>query len=352
MVSDLDRFRGCLLAGAIGDALGSPIEFSSLAAIRSQYGDHVSLADLPRVAFTDDTQMTLFTAEGLVRHSVLARVGESQGSVIELTHRAYLRWLHTQGVSWAEARRGLGDLPLDGWLVTNRVLHRREAPGNTCLSALRSGKMGTTTDALNNSKGCGGVMRAAPAGLLFADPAEAFRAGCDIAAITHGHPSGYYSAGALAAMVATLLSGADMPAAVEAAVALLDDSTAAETLEALQAGAELGAGGLPAAEELEGLGGGWVGEESLAIAVACAMKAEDLGTALSAAVLHSGDSDSTGAICGNLLGAQWGVDAIPAAWLDLLDGAEVVDAVARDLWTERFEPPAPQGDWLGRYPAG
>ena len=352
MVSDLDRFRGCLLAGAVGDALGSPIEFSSLSAIRQGYGDRVSLTDLPRAAFTDDTQMTLFTAEGLIRSSVRARTQGSDADLIGVTHRAYLRWLHTQGVAWAEAAHGLDGAPLDGWLVTNRVLHRREAPGNTCLSALHSGRIGTTSEALNNSKGCGGVMRAAPAGLFAPDAATAFAWGNDVAAITHGHPSGYFSAGALAVMVAELLQGADMEAAVEAAAATLTAPEAAETLGALLAGAELGRGGLPAAEDLEDLGGGWVGEEALAIAVACAMAPSDLASALSAAVLHSGDSDSTGAICGNLLGAQWGVDAIPSGWVEALDGGDVVDAVARDLWAERYEPPPLDGDaWLERYPA-
>ena len=354
MASDLDRFRGCLLAGAVGDALGSPIEFWSLSTIRSRYGHAVSLTELPRAAFTDDTQMTLFTAEGLIRTSVRSRLQGGDADAVDATHRAYLRWLHTQGVPWAEAtRRGEG-VELDGWLVTNRLLHRQEAPGNTCLSALRSGRVGSVTEALNDSKGCGGVMRAAPAGLLASDAAAAFTLGCDVAAITHSHPSGYLSAGALAAMVAELLAGADMAAAAATALTLLAGAPdGEETHAALEAGVASGRHGPPAAQELERLGGGWVGEETLAIAVACAMNPDDVAGALSCAVLHSGDSDSTGAICGNLLGAQRGIDAMPAAWLEILEGADLVDAVAHDLWAERFEPPAlDDGVWLERYPPG
>ena len=354
MVSDLDRFRGCLLAGAVGDALGSPIEFWSLSSIRAHYGDQVSLAALPRAAFTDDTQMTLFTAEGLIRANVRSRLGGAGADVVEMTHRAYLRWLHTQGVPWAEATRAVQGGELDGWLVTNRLLHRREAPGNTCLSALRSGRVGTVTVPLNDSKGCGGVMRAAPAGLVAEDAASAFALGCDVAAITHSHASGYLSAGALAAMVAALLAGADIAAAAATALALLAGvPEGEETRAALEAGVALGSRGVPDAEDLEGLGGGWVGEEALAIAVACAMSPDDVAGALSSAVLHSGDSDSTGAICGNLLGAQLGMDAVPAGWLEILEGADLVDAVAHDLWVQRFEPPAPDAEaWLQRYPAG
>ena len=351
MMSAIDRFQGCLLAGAVGDALGSPIEFWSLASIRARYGDRVSLTELPRAAFTDDTQMTLFTAEGLIRSSVRARDRGTGADVIDATHRAYLRWLHTQGVAWPP--RGAEGSPLDGWLVTNQLLHRQEAPGNTCLSALRSGRVGTITTALNDSKGCGGVMRAAPAGLFCTDPAEAFRVGCDVAAITHSHPSGYLSAGALAAMVAALLAGADMAAAAATALTMLADSPdGEETRAALEAGVALGRNGLPPAEELESLGGGWVGEEALAVAVACAFVPDDVAGALSSAVLHSGDSDSTGAICGNLLGAQLGMAAVPAGWREVLEGADLVDAVARDLWAERFERPAlDDGQWLERYPA-
>ena len=351
-VSTVDRFRGCLLAGAVGDALGEPVEFMSLSSIRARYGERMALTPLRRAAFTDDTQMTLFTAEGLIRASVRMRA-KSITSAIDITHRAYLRWLVTQGESCSRASRSLDGAELDGWLVTNKVLHRQAAPGNTCLSALRSGRVGTMTEPLNDSKGCGGVMRAAPAGLFCSDPAVAFGVGCDVAAITHSHPSGYLSAGALAAMVSALVAGRDMSAALSVALGLLaGERGSSETVEALQRAVDLADRGMPAAEDLERLGGGWVGEEALAIAVACALPASDLAEALSVAVMHSGDSDSTGAICGNLLGAQWGVDAVAPAWLAALEGADLVDEVARDLWTERYDPPAIDegAPWLQRYP--
>ena len=74
-------------------------------------------------------------------------------------------------------------------------------PGNTCLSALRGEEMGELQRPLNNSKGCGGVMRVAPVGLVADDDEQAFNLGCGAAAITHGHPSGYYSAGCFAAII-------------------------------------------------------------------------------------------------------------------------------------------------------
>ena len=108
-----------------------------------------------------------------------------------------------------------GTAQMDGWLIGVESLHARRAPGNTCLSALRGATMGTVDRPLNNSKGCGGVMRVAPIGLAARDEEAAFALGCEAAAITHGHPSGYYSAGCFAAVIQSLTEGRTLPDAVE-----------------------------------------------------------------------------------------------------------------------------------------
>ena len=70
-VSPADRVRGCLLGGAVGDALGTLVEFLSLDEIRQRFGPQGVTGYEPaygrRGAITDDTQMTLWTAEGLLR---------------------------------------------------------------------------------------------------------------------------------------------------------------------------------------------------------------------------------------------------------------------------------------------
>jgi ADP-ribosylglycohydrolase len=164
-------FRGCLLAGAVGDALGAGIEFLSLSSICSHYGPHGITGYVEawggRGRITDDTQMTLFTAEGLIRASV-SRSSRGIGDPASVVHHAYRRWLHTQGVPWKRAAGSLWSAEHaqpDGWLVSERWLHARRAPGNTCVSAL-SARCELGTPAQNDSKGCGGVMRAAPAGLM------------------------------------------------------------------------------------------------------------------------------------------------------------------------------------------
>jgi ADP-ribosylglycohydrolase len=103
----------------------------------------------------------------------------------------------------------------------------------------------------------------------------------------------------------------------------------------------------PSPEVIERMGGGWVGEEALAISLYCALVSQDdFARGVLLAVNHSGDSDSTGAITGNLLGLTLGVDAIPEKWLAELELREEIEAVAGDLF-KRFED---TDSWRLRYP--
>ena len=346
------HFSGCLLGGAVGDALGAPVEFRSIRDIRDKYGP-AGIADFDlaygrRGAITDDTQMTLFTAEGVLRAGVRWH-HKGICHTASVIHHAYIRWLHTQG---ERSRSPFSKDQMDGWLIGIDGLHERRAPGNTCLSALRGARMGTIKQPLNDSKGCGGVMRVAPIGLVAGDDEAAFALGCEAAAITHGHPSGYYSAGCFAAIIQNLTTGRSLPDAIGRALQILGDvknsgneecSAAIRQAVALYRDADVP----PSPEVIERMGGGWVGEEALAIALYCALASQDdfvRGVLL--AVNHSGDCDSTGAITGNLLGLMLGVDAIPARWLDALELRAEIEAVASDL-LQGFED---SDAWWTRYP--
>lgn len=375
----LSAARGSLLAGALGDALGAAIEFDRLPAIRARFGPRglrtLEVAYGRLGAITDDTQMTLFTAEGLIRAAVRMK---SRGvcDPPAVVHRAYLRWLHTQGIPSREAAgRPLDEKEphLDGWLVRERFLHARRAPGNTCLAAL-SQPLPASQVAANHSKGCGGVMRMAPVGLLrFFDAVGekssarmAFDLGDACAALTHGHPSGALPAGVLAMTTHGIAheqrSLRDALDEARRELALHNDH--AETAAALDAAIALTEEGDPTPEKLETLGGGWVAEEALAIAVYAALcHPTDLREALLLAVNHSGDSDSTGAICGNLLGAVLGEEALPGEWLAELEGREVIAQIAEDLVAEDQGTRPQEGEeasaggssfaeWWERYPGG
>jgi len=334
-----DRIKGCLLAGAIGDALGAPVEFWSLAEIRDRLGPEGVRAYLPANgrpggAITDDTQMTLFTAEGLLR-AYMREVSYGISSPLLGVRRAYLRWLITQDEVWPSdvEPAGLrpGDNPwIDGWLIQQPVLHARRGPGNTCLAALRAGGGGTLDSPPNTSKGCGAVMRTAPIGLVMSEP---FDFAVKAAVLTHGHPSGYLPAGVFASMVSRILGGAAMHVALEDALRELPTWPGhEETLAALDAARRLAEAGRPSPEQLETLGGGWTGEEALAIAVLAALVARDVEDGLLLAANHSGDSDSTASICGNLLGVLHGADALPVQLVADLEARDVIERVADDLF--------------------
>ena len=285
--------------------------------------------------------MTLFTAEALIR-GLHRFEGRGIASVSAVARGAYLRWLSTQG----EQARTFGD---PGWLVGIPELHSRRAPGNTCLSALGSGGTGAPGQPINDSKGCGGVMRVAPIGLARLD--DPFAIGCEVAALTHGHPSGYLAAGYLALVVSDVSRGAELRDACYRALGrLAKERGHEETTAAVEAALELAAEAHPSAEAVESLGAGWIAEEALAIGLYCALVAKDFAHGVLLAVNHGGDSDSTGSIAGNLLGLLVGERGLPAHWLEELELRDVIATVADDLWAH-FGPEA-RGDCddLDRYP--
>jgi ADP-ribosylglycohydrolase len=338
-----DACRGCLLGTAVGDALGAPGEFLRHDAIVSRFGAAGISAlhpwdSFPAGSFTDDTQLTLATAEGL-RDAALAAAGGDASDPEPHVLARYLAWYETQ----ADPRQ-------------------RRHPGHTCLSALRAAKGGHRGPAANLSKGCGGVMRMAPAGLVPTPPGT-FALGCRLAALTHGHPFGYLSAGFVADLCAGLRAGQSLLEAVRGSLAVLEGDADADVLAGLAAALggeatgergdrehaeaearrelaallrramETAAADLPDEVGVARFGEGWVGEEALAIALFCCLRHEhDWRVGVLAAIQHDGDTDSTGAISGAILGTSLGVGAMPAEWTSAVEhGAEIV-ALADDLW--------------------
>ena len=338
-----DLYRGCLLGGAVGDALGAPVEFMSRGQIIQKFGLGGIQEYVPAFgklgAITDDTQMTLFTAEGAMRSWVRGNV-RGICSMPCVIARSYQRWLHTQGQHHAMQDEGL-----DGWLIDHKELFSCRAPGITCLSGLQN--MRESNDAAkNNSKGCGGVMRVAPIGMYYATLSgensqyqdesmnDSFELGCQAAAITHGHATGQLASGAFAAIITKLLVGAPLSKAIDAVLPLLIAQPGhEETLHSIELARRLASNRPNDADALAQLGEGWIAEEALAIALYCAMSVQDFQSGVILAVNHSGDSDSTGSIAGQLLGAIHGVQAIPESWLKPLELRSVIQEMADDLAT-------------------
>lgn len=351
MNSDLlrQRIEACLILGAYGDALGAPVEFLDRAQIHAQYTPkgirHLARAYGRVGAITDDTQMTLFTAEGLLRAlwREMTRGIVHADSVVDY---AYLRWLATQGVSTELTERAL-DPP--SFLVQALGSYVPRAPGNTCIGALhRKTKVGAQAD--NDSKGNGGVMRIAPVAAFAAArdlPVEwVFNVGCQLAGLTHGHPTGKVASGFFAVLIYLSLTSksGDLRQITVDCLTQLESGhfrTPAENLLGIEETAEAVATALDLSRsgdlQLElptELGQGWVAEEAVAIAIYSALlDAPTDRDRVCYAVNITGDSDSTGSMCGQILGALHGPNALTGIEdLEALEHLDLIRAIAHDLY--------------------
>ncbi|EAB4417354.1 ADP-ribosylglycohydrolase family protein [Salmonella enterica] len=323
-----EAFRGCMLGAAVGDAIGLPVEFMNLAAIRQKFGpagiqgyEHC-YGGVGR--FSDDTQMSLFTAEGLL----WADAGEYD--LITAGAQALINWLETQG------DRNPRLAPERIGMVIRADLHKRRAPGATCLSALRSmptlGAM-----AVNHSKGCGAVMRMHPVGLYCwskgFNKSGTMKIANTLGALTHAHETGYLSGGAMAVIVLALLNGFSLrDAAFQAICELTNLQGSQETIDAINHALELSATDTLTDDAIRRLGEGWVGEEALAIALYCALKADNFKDGVLMAANHDGDSDSTASIAGAILGLIHGIEGIPEAWLNGLELRDLIEVTSLNLY--------------------
>ncbi len=342
-VKYLDAIRGSMIGGAVGDALGYPVEFLSYLDIQSVYGNsgirsYVYDSSKDRALISDDTQMTLFTAVGILNGDTRVRLRGIGGPPSSYIWDSYQAWLRTQ--------RGISGSPDDKtktWLDNVPELYAERAPGITCLSALSGGIPGRIENPINNSKGCGGVMRVAPLGLYYSSVnlSDLDREGAAVAALTHGHPLGYMPAAVLTHIINQITYARDRYACLREivlssrnAVAALfsgNEYTSALT-ELINLAVTLSENGRPDLENIRRLGEGWVAEETLAIAIYCSLRySDDFSEGIIAAVNHDGDSDSTGAVTGNILGAWLGYSAIPEKWKNKLELSEVILEVADDL---------------------
>ena len=335
-----DRFIGCLIGGAAGDALGYAVEFMREKDIFSRYGKkgitEYSHEHGP-ARISDDTQMTLFTAAGLLLGTERGMAADDPCSFADSVNDAYLDWYKTQTQSRLETEGAfftpLGSIP---------ALFSCRAPGNTCLSALSAGGGGRFDEPLNQSKGCGGVMRAAPVGLYFidtgADIEDICRLGAQTAVLTHGHPLGWLPGGALAVIVHDLAAGETDIAkssyhALETLERIWPDLPARTRFSGLIENAlRLAKSGGDTLDAIHELGEGWVGDEALAIALFCAERySGDIDKTLIASVNHKSDSDSTGAVAGNIVGAQVGLDGIPQKYTEDLELYDLLKRMANAL---------------------
>ena len=329
----LSRYQGCLLGGAVGDALGYPVEFYPVQKIVDQFGNR-GISRLEEAGdpacISDDTQMSLAAA-----NAILLAKSNPGYSLLHMLMKVYSEWYFTQsGPSFHEY---VGDDPA-AWIYRDTRLHARRAPGKTCLSSISSFLQDLKiTQAQNNSKGCGTVMRAAPFGMMTnnSESRAAESAAVD-AALTHGHVSAAACSAFQARLIYKMIHERplrDYPLQdVILSVSTPDSNLQSLIDKAVKVALRTDLFNL---EGLQMLGEGWVASEALAIAIYSAVRFQnDFHKAICLAVNHKGDSDSTGAICGNILGAWLGREAVESAFnLQYLELSDLIETVAADLFT-------------------
>ncbi len=360
LASSRDRFLGAVLGCAVGEALGMPIAAESWDEIRSRHGaegltDYIP-AGHPSGRLGSDTQLLLFSLEGTIRANVSRRATGTDDPTRHIQH-AYQRWLHTQHLSWPRAAGEFlgGTAAPDGWLVGQRALFQTRNPGRTMmrtLIAFAKGQqaMGTPENPVSDSQGSSAIMRAVPAALWSNDPAEVFRVGMNTAALTHGHPTAWLSAGALAFLVSRLMNGEALSTAVDATLEQLAPHNGHEEVSRrITAAVRLGRSGrVPPGDVERIIGTGSTAAEALGFGLYAALACDgDFDTALPVAVNHSGNSATTGAVCGSLIGALSGAEGIPERWKSELELYDVIERLAHDAVLE-FGPRPPA--WSDRYP--
>lgn len=354
MKKNINHFSGCLLGGALGDALGAPVQMLTYRQITDEYGpdgiDDLQCGIHGLAEVTNDTQLTLFTAEGLLRAECRReKRGEDKDlrTTTNVVFRAYLRWLYTQGLStsnWSHS-------DYDGWLVKLRPLHahRVKVIETTTITSLGKGIKGRLSKPINNSTTCGAVIRIAPVGLLAETREEAFELGVRVGAITHGSQIAYCTAGAMALLIHNIIEGMSiMDATLDIISELNKYENTEKAVEKLELAIDLYDKKYPSMQALNRLGRGREAVEALAIGVYCALNyPNDILQAIKLAVNHNGDSDSTGSITGNIVGAYLGKDAIPEGWLSRLELAKEIEDIAADLHTQHCD----DENWKVRYPS-
>ena len=317
----IERFEGCLLGSAIGDAFGAPIEFMKINKIKKTFGSQ-GLTELVKdknktFSISDDTQLTLFTADGLIK-SALKNKSKINYSII---FNSYKDWYKLCT---------LGKNVNSGWISKIEGLKGKTRSGNTCMSVFSNNSYGSIQTPLNQSRTCGGVMRVSPIGLFYNSSAkEAFDIATNCTALSHGHPDAYLSAGVYAAIIADIVQDKPIEIAIKNSLKILKSKKDSEHLvEQIEKAVDLA----KKESDISQLGMGWNGDEAIAMAIYSVLKhPNNYKQTIITAANHSGDSDTVASIAGGISGAYLGINSIPKDFTEKIEQRNALKTLAEDL---------------------
>ena len=350
------RIKGSLVAGAAGDALGYTVEFMKYPYIINNFGEkgitEYQLNENGIAKISDDTQMTLFTAVGLV-DGLHKGDGSDPLNLSESVKEAYIEWFNMQMQNNVKIKCWLGDV---------KEMGIPRIPGLTCIGSLELLAKGETPD--NNSCGCGGVMRIAPVALLAAavntsgkyppwKSEDIIKLGVATSHLTHLSPVADFAAGMLTYLLYSIVISKEKVTAkkikniikeAKDMISKLSDPKTGKPYSKSQKGSlksffnlvdkgiKLSSSKTSDVKAISSIGEGWRGDEAFVIALYCSVKhINDIESALIASVNHSGDSDSTGCITGHIMGLICGYENIPDKFKKNLEILDIIEKVADNI---------------------
>lgn len=343
----MDKFEGAVIGSAIGDAFGFPLmkmSYEEICTTFERYGamDLAVSKKTGTALFTEATQMSLFTADGILWADSKQAAYENS-AVASYVFYSYQLWLYmqTKTISGPEYEWLFDKTknPNMSSLLRSKGLGKHRRMNTVNIDALldaRNNNFGTLTKQVNSNIDNGAVKRVVTAGLFYGEsPDMAFRIACDIGAITHSHPDGYLPCGVYAAIVAELLTDKPIEEAVSDAMALLTAYPhCTRTYKALEKAVDMAED--PDLDPLEGideLGDGKTAVSALAISVFSALVHQSsYKYAIELAANHDGDSAACGAITGGILGAWYGYKKLPKDWKKKIQYHTLLETVADVLY--------------------
>ena len=304
---DNDKTKGLIFGLAIGDALGYPTEFMTLARIKAEFGPN-GIEDFSKTPalYTDDTQMSIAIAEALIKAG-----NQDLETIMDAIKKEFIKWRQSP-----ENNRAPGNACLAGGLSMAREVHWSES-------------------GVAESKGCGSAMRVAPIGYFYQHNPDKLKKVARASGIcTHGHRTAVAASIGAAYLVKLALDGVDPESMIPETLSFTAgmsrefDSALSKVSECLDWSNE--------EDALKYLGEGWIGEEAVVLALFCFLKhPDDYKKAVLRGANTNGDSDSVACIAGGISGAYLGIAAIPDKWVQYIEKTKYLEELALRLATAK-----------------
>lgn len=333
----LSVYQGCMLGMAVGDAMGAGVDNKTLEDIRTDYGPDGLLGyDLANgfAEISSYTQVAAFAVNGLL---VGMAHGYLKGPFLPHISMALKEWASSQHFPRETERKHC-------WLCHEQQMRRRRAMDPRTLDALTRDVLGTPQRPANSADGPGTLPAAVAAGLLFLpermQPGEVGSLGAETVALTHGAPVAFLSGAVLAYVIAGVIHDRESTLdsqfinAVDAVAAQFASyPEAAELQRKVKRAVTVAKNGQRKPDEVMEKLGCTRADDVLCGAMYAALVAEgDFDRAMIVAINHSGKSAAVGAVCGAILGARLGMEALPSFYVDCLDAGSVLKELAADLF--------------------